>query len=102
MGRLQGPDPPGGRHIFHRYVVRLPEEYVRRQGPEAAAEAEKALQAKGIGARRPVYRPLHRLMGEGGFPGAEQAWTRHLSLPMYPSLTDKEIERIMSAVCSLF
>jgi len=92
-------DPPGGRHIYHRYVVRLPEEYARRGGPGAA---EEALQAKGIGARRPIYRPLHRLMGEAGFPGAEEAWARHLSLPIYPSLTEGEIERIMGAVRSLF
>ncbi len=88
-------DPPGGRHVFHRYVVRLPE------GREAGA-AIRALEARGIGARRPVYKPLHRLLGESGFPGAEAAWARHLSLPIYPSLTEEEIETIMDAACSLF
>ena len=86
-------EPPGGRHIFHRYVVRLPE------GVDAD-EAVQALDAKGIGARRPIYRPLHRLLGESGFPGTEEAWARHLSLPIYPSLTEGEIERIMDAVCA--
>ncbi|OGL64613.1 MAG: hypothetical protein A3J27_11285 [Candidatus Tectomicrobia bacterium RIFCSPLOWO2_12_FULL_69_37] len=88
-------EPAGGRHIFHRYVVRLP-------GGHGVEEAIRALGTRGVTARRPIYRPLHRLLGETGFPGAEEAWARHLSLPIYPSLTEEEIERIMGAVRSLF
>lgn len=94
-------EPAGGRHIFHRYVVRLPEDRARQPGAGAVEEAARALEAKGITARRPVHLPLHRLLGETGFPGAEEAWARHLSLPIYPSLTEEEIERIMDAVRSL-
>ncbi len=95
-------EPPGERHVYHRYVIGLPDGWAdsgEGAGPEeAAAELEK----KGVAARRPVYKPLHRLAGEEGFPGAEEAWRRHLSLPIYPSLSDTEVKRVAEAVCSLF
>ncbi len=94
-------DPPGGRHVYHRYVVGLPDGWIERHGENAAAEAVRALEAEGVGARRPVHLPLHRLAGESGFPGAEEAWSRHLSLPIYPSLTEEEIETIIHAACRI-
>ncbi|MEE9274800.1 MAG: DegT/DnrJ/EryC1/StrS aminotransferase family protein [bacterium] len=95
-------DPPDGRHVFHRYVVGLPESWLGRHGEGAAEAAVRALEARGVGARRPVHRPLHRLLGEKGFPGAEAAWARHLSLPIYPSLTEEEISTILEATRAVF
>lgn len=92
-------DPPGGRHVYHRYVVRLPEAWLQKEGADAAC---RAFAAEGIGVRRPIHEPLHRLLGEDGFPGTEAAWARHISLPIYPSLTADEADRIMDAVRKIF
>jgi dTDP-4-amino-4,6-dideoxygalactose transaminase len=80
------PDPPG--RVYHRYVV---------TGPRAADDYLARLGAAGVNARRPVFQPLHRYFGLAGFPGAEEAWARAVSLPCYPSLTEAELERVVSA-----
>lgn len=95
-------DPPGGRHVYHRFVVGLPEIWVEIHGEKAPDEAIRKLEKKGVGARRPVHKPLHRLMGKRPLSGTEAAWARHLSLPIYPALTDLEVDTVADAVCSLF
>jgi len=87
--------PAGGAgHIFHRYVV----------AGSGAGEAVAAFEALGVAARRPVYRPLHRDFGlaDDAFPGAARAWERDLSLPLYPSLTDGEADRVVTAARRVF
>ncbi|MFQ5692607.1 MAG: DegT/DnrJ/EryC1/StrS family aminotransferase [Nitrospinota bacterium] len=100
-GLLLPADPPEGRHVFHRYVVGLPGAGGAPPEKTAVEDAVRALESKGVAARRPVHRPLHLLLGEEGFPGAEEAWRRHLSLPIYPSLTEEEAETIMRSVCAV-
>jgi dTDP-4-amino-4,6-dideoxygalactose transaminase len=95
-------EPPGGRHVYHRYVVGLPDSWVEKHGNRAPDEAVRALEAKGVGARRPIHKPLHHLMGKDPLPGAEAAWARHLSLPIYPDLTEEEADTVADAVCTLF
>jgi dTDP-4-amino-4,6-dideoxygalactose transaminase len=81
--------PPGlpGR-IYHRFVVRVP------GGLETPLDA---FARRGIGCRRPVHTPLHRLLGREGFPGAEEAWRTSLSLPCAPALTEAEVARVAEA-----
>jgi dTDP-4-amino-4,6-dideoxygalactose transaminase len=84
---------PNCVRVYYRYVVkgRLPAEaYLAR------------LQALGVEARRPVFQPLHRYLGLQGFPGAEEAWEKAVSLPLYPSLSDGETERIVDAAREVF
>ncbi|MFC1491190.1 DegT/DnrJ/EryC1/StrS family aminotransferase [Nitrospinota bacterium] len=95
-------EPPGGRHVFHRYVVGLPEDWVDEHGDDGPEKAAEELEKRGVGACRPIYKPLHRLTGESGFPGTDGAWRGHLSLPIYPSLTEGEVEIVVEAVRSLF
>lgn len=80
------PDPPG--RVYHRYVV---------TGPRAAEHYLGRLDAAGVDARRPVFQPLHRYLGLTGFPGADEAGARAVSLPCYPSLSDAELERVVAA-----
>jgi dTDP-4-amino-4,6-dideoxygalactose transaminase len=84
--------PPGREHGYYRFVIRLP-----RPVNPALARA----QALGIGCRRPVFRPLHRYLGVTGFPESDAAWEHALSIPIYPSLTDDEVERIVTALPAL-
>src|SRR5881397_898443 len=53
---------------------------------------------KGVTARRPVFRPIHRALGLDGYPEADRLWTRCLSLPCYPSLADAEVEAVGAAL----
>jgi len=82
------PMPPTA--IAYRYTLRTPD----------ADAALDALQALGIGAKRPVYRPLHHYLG-GDYPHAQAAHDQIVSLPIYPSLTDSEAEQVVGAVRSL-
>jgi dTDP-3-amino-3,4,6-trideoxy-alpha-D-glucose transaminase len=89
------PAPVGGDHVWHQYVV--------------LAEEREALRAHldghgiGTGVHYPV--PIHRTgayasagLGRGSLPVAESLADRVLSLPMHPSLTAAEIDRVATAV----
>jgi len=86
-------DPPVGisrhDHVYYRYVVRL---------PQSVEPALKAFAELGVMCRRPVFMPIHRYLGLAGFRGTDLAWERSLSIPMYPSLTDSDVERIAGAM----
>lgn len=58
------------------------------------------LHGQGIGCARPVHRPLSSYLNLDGalFPGSEQVFQQLLSIPIYPSLSDADIERVVSAV----
>ncbi|MSS73889.1 MAG: DegT/DnrJ/EryC1/StrS family aminotransferase [Candidatus Latescibacteria bacterium] len=77
-------------HIFFRYVVR-----VRGDVEGVIAAFERA----GVAARRPVFCPLHRSLGmsQEAFPGAEAAQGSALSLPLYPALSEEEVETVIRA-----
>ncbi len=89
LGVLRPPQAQGAEAIAYRYVVRV----------QDAGRLLEALNRRGIAARRPVDRPLHRLLGlDGDFPGSEQAQKGMVSLPLYPALTDDEAERVIGEV----
>jgi len=81
------PDDPA--HIYFRFVVDL--------GADSAAFIRRAHQ-EGIGCARPVHTPLHRLQHLKGFPLTERAWKQSVSIPIYPSLADAEVGRIIEVV----
>lgn len=81
---------PNPSDIHYRYVVGLD------GGPVDGAIAR--LEALGVAARRPVAQPVHRqLAAAGAFPGTEAMWRAALSLPLYPSLTDRQAARVVAA-----
>jgi dTDP-4-amino-4,6-dideoxygalactose transaminase len=77
------------RHVYHRFIVAI-------DRPLDAVIA--GLEARGIAARRPVFRPIHRALGLSGYPEAERLWAQSLSLPCYPSLTDAEVDAVAAAL----
>lgn len=92
--RVQLPqDPPRGRHVFYRYVLLLPPD--RREDLEAILQD---LERGGVTARRPIYRPLHQLLGGPSLPVTEDLWARAISIPLYPSLDEAEVDRIVKGV----
>ncbi len=60
------------------------------------------LAALGIAAQSPVYKPLHRYLNldPTAFPGTESIQRRALSIPIYPSLSEEELERVITGVRS--
>jgi len=92
LAGLAGCRPPGDlgeRHVYHRFVVAVD----RPLGPLIAR-----LERRGVAARRPVFRPIHRALGLDGYAEAERLWTQCLSLPCYPSLTDGEADAVVAAL----
>jgi perosamine synthetase len=80
--------PPGA--ICYRYVLRV----------EDAETVIRELQTLGVDAKRPVYRPLHHYLG-GDYPRAQAAHQESVSLPLYPALTDSEVEAVVEALESI-
>ena len=79
-------------HIYFRFVI----------GSETNAIVWiQAAAAKKIICPQPVHKPLHRLLKLEGYPNTEKAWQQSISVPIYPSLSDKELERIIDVVVSL-
>jgi dTDP-4-amino-4,6-dideoxygalactose transaminase len=79
--------PPSLEPIHFRYPVRVPD----------ADTALAALQERGIGAKRPVHRPLHHYFPPLAreYPHAEAAHNQLVSLPLYPALTDTEARGVV-------
>lgn len=85
---------PGSTHVFYRYVITL-------RTPRAEALI-KRLHARGIDAKRPVFRPLHQYftLHRKSFSNTERAHASAVSLPMYPTLTKRNSERIAKETCA--
>jgi len=83
----------GKEHIYYRFVIKTRD--------DASSYVEK-LQQKKVMCRRPVYKPLHLYLNLSGFPHTMDAWHKAISIPLYPSLKEKEIEKIVSVVKEIF
>ncbi|MEL4359474.1 MULTISPECIES: DegT/DnrJ/EryC1/StrS family aminotransferase, partial [unclassified Luteococcus] len=97
---LQGVTPPpvaeGAVHVYHQYTVRVPED---RDGFAAALKEQFQV---GSGMFYPV--PNHRLapfQSPVELPETEKAALECLSLPVHPSLSQADLERIVNAVNTL-
>lgn len=70
------------------------------------AELMSALKDKGIGTQV-HYIPVHtqpyykNLYGEANLPGAEEYYQNTLSLPLYPTLKDKDVEYIVDSLAEI-
>jgi len=97
---LQLPREAGyAESAYHLYVVRHP----RRD------ELKKHLEVNGVGCALHYPMSLHLQkcyahLGhkEGAFPAAEKAARECLSLPIYPELTDAQIQRVVSVIKDFF
>lgn len=97
---LEGVTPPpvadGAVHVYHQYTVRVPQD---RDGLAKALREEFNI---GSGMFYPV--PNHRLkpfQADVDLPQTERAALECLSLPVHPSLSQGDLERIVSAVNTL-
>lgn len=98
--RIQLPETlENRRHVYNQYIVRFP-------GGEADRESvRKHLQEQGIGTE--IYYPL-TLPAQGcfsdldchrtSFPVSEAAAATSLALPIFPELTERELEQVAAAI----
>lgn len=102
IGGLVTPTVPDGyRHVYHQYTVRV---------PEHRDALQKGLAARGIGSATYYPTPIHRLRpflrdGQADprweLPSTERCAAEALSLPVFPTLTDADLDRIVDAVAEV-
>jgi dTDP-4-amino-4,6-dideoxygalactose transaminase len=90
-------EPEGRRHVYHLFVIRLPD--------REKASQELTEHGIGVGMHYPI--PLHlqaayRDMGwrEGDFPESERAAASILSLPMFPHITEEQVDYVCGVLKS--
>ncbi|MDI6759748.1 MAG: DegT/DnrJ/EryC1/StrS family aminotransferase [Candidatus Brocadiaceae bacterium] len=85
----------GSTHAFYRYVLKT-----RR----TVEETIKSLDTRGVESKRPVFKPLHQYLhlDNGGFPNAEEAHRTIVSIPIYPSLSQEQVEYVARNVGEVF
>lgn len=90
----------GNRHAWHLFVVR-----VLPSAPVARDDVIRQLAARGI-STSVHFIPIHyftayRRLGrwqEGDFPVAERVFSGAISLPLFPDMTDAEVDRVCEAL----
>jgi dTDP-4-amino-4,6-dideoxygalactose transaminase len=87
----------GNEHIWHLYVVRVPDR----------DRVLKELHAAGVGAGIHYPDPVHLTgafsglgYGKGAFPVAERGVNELLSLPLFAEITDQQQEHVVSALAN--
>ncbi|BCJ42950.1 aminotransferase DegT [Actinoplanes ianthinogenes] len=92
-GVVTPPVAAGAHHVYHQYTVRVP-------GSRDAFQA--ALAERGVGSAVYYPTPIHRLRayekGRTHLPETDRAAAEVVSLPVFPTLTGAELERIAEAV----
>lgn len=87
-------------HVFHQYVIRC----------ATRDDLRKWLQEHGVGTLIHYPVPVHlqpayrgRLLCDpAGLPATEQLCTEIISLPMYPQLSDQQVDEVIAAVNGYF
>ncbi|KKN14477.1 hypothetical protein LCGC14_0995770, partial [marine sediment metagenome] len=80
-------------HIYYRFVIKT---------KDRASEYLEKFHQKKVMCRRPVHIPLHVYLNLPGFPHTLEAWHKTISIPLYPSLREDEIEKIIAVVKEIF
>jgi dTDP-4-amino-4,6-dideoxygalactose transaminase len=87
---------PGARHVYHQYTVRI---------PDGRDRAQALLAEDGIGSAVYYPTPIHRLRPYAGIgadlPETDRAAAEVLSIPVHPSLSGEDLDRIAAAVSGL-
>lgn len=88
-------------HVWHLYVVRLPEDAPAERRDEVLERLSAAGVGTGIHYPKPVHlTPAFADLGyrESAFPHAERASDTIFSLPMYPHLSDTQQDYVVAAM----
>jgi dTDP-4-amino-4,6-dideoxygalactose transaminase len=80
------------RSVFYRYAVIL----------DKMEQVRENAHAVGILCERPVFMPLHRKLKEAACPSSDRAHQHVLSIPLYPSLSQEEIDYLLARLEEIF
>jgi dTDP-4-amino-4,6-dideoxygalactose transaminase len=72
--------------VFYRYVVKL----------EKMDQIKEKTHIDGMICERPVFKPLHSDFAAVECPNSDEAYHHALSIPMYPGLSQEEIDYIVT------
>ncbi len=90
-------ETPGARSSWHLYPLRV-EAGVRREVYDALHAAGILVQVHYVPVHlHPLYRERYG-HAPGDFPAAEAYYSREVSLPMFPALTDADVGRVIATV----
>jgi perosamine synthetase len=101
--------PTGVTSAYHLYVVRLR----ARDGESVTSVAERRKRLFLELRERQIFPQVHYIpvhsqpdfrragLGDGAFPGADAYYASCISLPMFPSMTDADVDRVVSTVGEL-
>ena len=101
---VRPPETPGQSVCQHLFVVQIDFDAIGRTRPEVMA----TLLAQGVGSQvhyipvhlQPWYRQTYGTAA-GQHPAAEAYYARCLSLPLFPAMTDADVDQVISAVRGL-
>ncbi len=92
---LPAPASRGCDHVYHLFVVRTPQREALRE----------ALAGDGVATAVHYPIPIHRTgayeelgLGEGSLPVAERLAEQICTLPLFPTMSDAELDRVVAAV----
>jgi dTDP-4-amino-4,6-dideoxygalactose transaminase len=98
------PWPRGGRHAWHLYAVRVEPAFGMDRDTFIEELAHRAIDCSVHFIpvhQQPYFRRLLGPDGVQGFPAADAMFEQIVSLPLYPSLTDDESDRVCEAIREL-
>ena len=78
--------------VYYRYVVLV----------DKLLKVQKKLKELGVVCERPVFIPLHREVGDCRCKSTDKVFAHALSIPLYPSLTDEEVQFVSRNVRNVF
>jgi perosamine synthetase len=91
------PVPPGAHHNFYKYVVLV--DGVSPQDLSADLRSEFDIRLGGFVYDLPLHeQPALRRFAHGALPAAEDLCRRHICPPIYPSLTDDQVDYVIAAL----
>ena len=92
---LPAPASADGDHVYHLFVVRS----------ERREELRSFLEQRGVATAVHYPFPIHRTeayaalgLGQGSLSGAERLAEQICTLPLFPSMSDDEVARVIEAI----
>ena len=85
--------PDDREHVYYRYIIKVNQDVKRWI---------KHMETEGVSCAKPVFKPLHLYNDGERCSGTDSVFKQALSIPIFPSLSETEIKRIVMAVIQTY